>query len=126
MPPPDPVAVATRFNQCVNGRDLAGLASLMAEDHRFVDTESNVVSGKEACLTAWRGFFELFPDYRNVFTSFSTRGETVVITGHSECSEPAVAGPALWTATVIGDQVAEWHVHEDTPETRKHLGLPAD
>lgn len=72
--PPGPVAVATRFNQRVNGRDL----------------------------------------------------ETVVITGRSECSEPALAGPALWTAIVIGDQVAEWHVHEDTPAARKHLGLPAE
>jgi len=121
-----PATVAERFNDAITHRDIDGLATLMSDDHRFIDTEGGTVSGKQACLAAWRGFFESFPDYRNVFTSFSTRGEVVVIVGRSECSEPALAGPALWTATIVGDQVAEWHVHDDTPETRKHLGLPAN
>ena len=119
----DPVAVATRFNDCVNRRDLTGLAASMSDDHTFVDTESNTISGRQACVAAWRGFFELFPDYRNVFESLSVRGNVVVIVGHSECSEPALAGPALWKATIEGDQVARWHVHEDTPENREELGL---
>ncbi|MBB4904449.1 nuclear transport factor 2 family protein [Actinophytocola algeriensis] len=123
--PPEPAEVATQFNDAINAGDLAGLAVLMSDDHRFVDAASNVVSGKPACLAAWRGFFESFPDYQNVFTAFFTRGDVVMIVGRSECSEPALAGPALWTATVIGDQVTEWHVHEDAPEVREHLGLPA-
>ena len=122
--PTDPAAVATGFNDAVTARDLSGLAALMADDHRFVDTGSNAVAGKEACLAAWRGFFETFPDYRNVFTSLTVRGDVVVIVGHSECAHPALAGPALWTATIAGGLVAEWHVHEDTPEVRKLLGLP--
>lgn len=121
---PDPVAVATRFNDCVNRRDLAGLAALMPADHSFVDAASDTVSGRQACVEAWRGFFALFPDYRNVFESFSVTANVVVIAGRSVCSTPALAGPALWTATIEGDQVAKWHVHEDTPEVRENLGLP--
>ena len=34
----------------------------------------HVVSGKVACLEAWRTFFAAFPDYRNHFESFTSRG----------------------------------------------------
>ena len=120
----NPTAVATRFNECVNRRDLAGLSALMPEEHRFVDPSGAVVSGRQACLSAWRGFFAAFPDYRNTFTSLTTRGNVVVIVGHSECADPALSGPALWTAAVDGERVTEWRVYEDTPEQRAALGLP--
>ena len=120
----DLTAVAVRFNNCINRRDVAGLAALMSDDHRFVDVESNTVSGKQACLQAWRGFFDAFPDYRNVFTSFTTRGDVVGIVGYSECTEPRLAGQAIWTATIRGETVAEWRVYADTPDTRARLGLP--
>lgn len=114
--------VVTRFNECVNRRDIDGLADLMTEDHRFVDTEAHTVSGKQACLDAWRGFFALFPDYRNVFTSLTEREDMVVVVGYSECADPALSGPALWTVIIRNGMVAEWRVHEDTPETRARLG----
>jgi ketosteroid isomerase-like protein len=113
--------VAVRFNERINARDLAGLATLMTDDHTFIDTAGTSLAGKGACLAAWRGFFEGFPDYRNVFTSFTTHDDVVTIVGRSECAEPSLAGPALWTATVRDGKVAEWHVHEDTPETRRRL-----
>lgn len=103
----DPVSVAGRFNDSINDRDIDGLASLMADDHTFVDTEGGVVSGRHACLEAWRGFFTAFPDYRNIFASFTMRGDVVTIVGHSLCSMPGLAGPALWTATISGGKVAE-------------------
>jgi ketosteroid isomerase-like protein len=117
----DPASVAVRFNECINARDIDGLARIMSGDHRFIDTAGEVISGKEACLEAWRGFFESFPDYRNVFTSVIARGEIVTIAGRSECSEPSLRGPALWTATIRRDQVTEWRVYDDTPENRSRL-----
>lgn len=115
--------MAVRFNACINDRDLAGLAELMPNDHRFVDSAEGVVAGKPACLAAWRGFFNAFPDYRNVFSTLSARGDVVTIVGHSVCAEPNLAGPALWTATVRDGQVAEWRVFEDTPQARRLLNL---
>jgi hypothetical protein len=99
--------VALRFNECITAADLAGLAALMSADHRFVDIEGNVVSGKAACVAAWRGFFASFPGYRNVFSAVVPRPGPV--DGH--CA---------------GDEVTEWRVHEDTPRTRRALGLAAD
>ena len=92
MSEPDLTAIAVRFNESINSRDVGGLAELMSDDHRFVDSEANAVSGKQACLDAWRGFFDL-------------------------------AGPALWTATIRGETVTEWRVHDDTPENRARLGV---
>ena len=40
---------------------------LSMEDHTFVDSDDNVVSGGDVVLEAWRSFFEAFPDYRNLW-----------------------------------------------------------
>lgn len=115
----DPTAVVVRFNDCINGRDIGGLARLMSEDHTFIDSQGGVVLGKQGCLDAWRGFFDSFPDYRNVFDSLTARDDLVTVVGHSVCSEPSLAGPALWTARIRDGKVAEWHVYEDTPQVRE-------
>jgi ketosteroid isomerase-like protein len=96
----------------------------MTDDHAFVDSADSVVSGRDEVLDAWRGFFEAFPDYRNVWTRLVPSGQAIVAIGHSVCpTEPKLAGPAIWRATVHGDRVAEWRVYEDTPANRAELGL---
>jgi ketosteroid isomerase-like protein len=108
------VAVATAFNEAINARDLGRLAGLMTDDHTFVDS-AGTVAGKAACVEAWRGFFEAFPDYRNVFTSQVADGAddaVVTIEGHSECADPRLAGPARWTAVVREGKVARWQVDD--------------
>jgi ketosteroid isomerase-like protein len=119
----DPKSVVVAFNDSINQHDLNGLAALMTADHTFVDTAGGIVAGKRECLDAWRGFFESFPDYRNVFTSFAVRGDVVAIAGHSVCAEASLAGPALWRATTRDGQVAEWRVYPDTPDVRATLSI---
>jgi ketosteroid isomerase-like protein len=119
----DAVSVAARFNDCINTRDVDRLAALMSDDHAFIDSEGAVVSGRQAVVEAWRGFFDAFPDYRNVFTSLTASDDVVTIVGHSTCSEPSLAGPALWSATVRGGRVHIWRVFADTPAAREQLGL---
>lgn len=111
------------FNDRINARDLDGLAELMHDEHVFIDSEGGTVTGKKACLEAWQGFFASFPDYRNVFGSMIGRPDQVIALGHSECSEPALAGPALWSAIVRDGLVAQWRVYADTPDIRTALGL---
>lgn len=119
-----PTTVVAAFNAAINRRDVDGLAHLMTDDHEFVDTGGAVLSGRSRCLEAWRGFFSSFPDYRNVFDSLVADGDVVTALGRSECTEPSLRGPALWTATVRDGRVARWQVHEDTAETRQELALP--
>jgi ketosteroid isomerase-like protein len=120
----DEAALVTRFNDCINSRDLDGLGRLMSDDHIFIDTAGDAVTGKPACLEAWSGFFEAYPSYRNIFDSVREKDGLVTVTGRSECpGHPVLEGPALWTAVVEGGQVAQWRVYEDTSETRMQLGL---
>jgi ketosteroid isomerase-like protein len=116
--------VARAFNDRINARDLAGLTALMTDDHSFVDSERSVTTGRELCVSAWRGFFAAFPDYRNIFDIVAGDRDIVRIAGRSVCSNPALAGPALWRALVRDGRVALWQVYVDSPDTRAELGLP--
>lgn len=111
------------FNNCINERDLEALSSLMTDDHTFIDSASGVVSGKQACIDAWKGFFAAFPDYRNDPERIVPNGNKVVAIGHSHCSDERLAGPAIWQAMITGNRVAEWRVFEDTPANRLALGI---
>lgn len=119
-----PATAADEFNAQINAADVRALASLMSEDHRFIDTEGNTVSGKPACIAAWSGFFRAFPGYRNRFASYHEFGNTVLITGFSECpNHPELTGPAIWSATVMADRLTEWRVYPDTVTNRINLGI---
>jgi ketosteroid isomerase-like protein len=120
----DAKSVATSFNDAITRRDIESLTGLMTEDHVFTDTASASVSGRAACRAAWAGFFAAFPDYRNEFTVVVPTGDGIAIAGHSFCSEPALAGPALWSVTVRDGRVARWQVLFDTSGNRRTLGLP--
>jgi ketosteroid isomerase-like protein len=119
----EPALVVRRFNEFINQRDLDGLTGLMSEGHTFVDSTGAAVNGRPACADAWQGFFAAFPDYRNVFTEVTVTADIVVVVGHSVCSEPALAGPALWTATVHDGLISRWQVLDDTTENRRRFGV---
>ena len=116
-------AVVLQFNEFINKRNKDGLATLMTDDHIFIDSANNIIHGKEKSLEAWKGFFELFPDYRNVFENLEPHNGLVVIAGHSICSDKRLDGPAIWTAKTKVNKVTEWRVYRDTPENRKQLGI---
>ena len=93
----DAPQAALAFNDAITRRDLAALAGLMTDDHTFLDSGGNAVSGKAEVLSAWRGFFDAFPEYRNVWTQITRDGDVVTATGHSICpTEPLLDGPAIW------------------------------
>lgn len=119
------IKVVRQFNDCINEQDLAGLARLMTDNHALITSPENIVRGKANCLKSWEAFFEMFPDYKNTFTAFSTRETVVVIAGYSSCSDERLNGPALWTARIAGDKVKEWRVYGDTEKNRALLGLTA-
>jgi ketosteroid isomerase-like protein len=117
------------FNDSINRRDLDALRELMTDGHTFIDSEDNVLSGKDEVLDAWRGFFDAFPAYRNDWATLMQIGSTLIAVGRSVCStEPGLEGPAIWTATITDDKVSEWRVYEDTPANRRRLGTgqPSD
>ncbi len=90
-----PLDIVTRFNKRINAQDVSGLAALMTDDHTFIDSAGHTVSGKEATIETWRGFFASFPDYRNVLERFAVRGDVVAVAGYSVCSHTELNRPAL-------------------------------
>ncbi|MBD3192598.1 MAG: hypothetical protein GF308_18300 [Candidatus Heimdallarchaeota archaeon] len=115
--------IALRFNEQINNRNLEVLTQLMTKDHRFIDSSGDIVEGQEKMKEAWRKFFELYPDYQNIFSEIKVQENLVIMVGHSECSEKVLQGSAIWTAIIRDDLVAEWRVFEDTEEVRQALGL---
>ena len=112
----DAAAVVLAFNEAINGRNLDALADPMTESHRFIDSAGATVDGRNACVEAWRGFFDSFPDYRNVFDEIAEVGDgVVVVRGRSECSFAPLDGPAEWRAVVVNARVEVWQVSEPEP-----------
>jgi ketosteroid isomerase-like protein len=105
--------VVLAFNEAINSGDLDRLAGLMTDDHRFIDSAGGEVHGRTACIEAWLGFFDGFPDYRNVFDDVRevAPGEVVAV-GRSECSDTRLHGPARWSATVVDGRVRRWQVED--------------
>jgi hypothetical protein len=96
----------------------------MADGHTFIDSADNVVAGREEVLRVWKGFFDAFPDYRNDWSRVTQVDDTLIAVGRSVCAtEPALDGPAIWTAKAVQDKVSEWRVYEDTPAIRDRLGV---
>jgi len=123
MTQPSADIVVASFNDCISRRDIDDLSRLMTDDHVFIDSGNATVSGKVQCVEAWKKFFRAFPDYRNHFEQVRTTNASAVIIGHSTCSDRRLSGPALWTAKMVGGQVAEWRVYEDTHANRKLLAI---
>ncbi len=119
----DPKLVALLFNECINTRDLEGLARLMTDDHAFVDREGKVHQPKQVMVDGWKDFFGMFPEYRNTFDRVDSRDNLVVILGHAYWSKEKPYDPAIWTATIFNGQVREWRVYADTPQNRKSFNL---
>jgi len=119
----DPRTLTITFNQHINDQDLNALATLMTDDHTFIDTTGHPIRGKSMCLEAWRGFFTAFPDYRNIFDRLEVDEDRVAVVGRSSCSDVRLDGPALWAAKVRDGKLAEWRVYDDTPTNRHTLGI---
>jgi ketosteroid isomerase-like protein len=119
----DPKLTALLFNECVNTRDLEGLAALMTDDHAFVDRDDGRHAGKDHMTTGWKSFFGEFPDYRNTFSRIQSVNDLVVVRGYAEWTAGGERDHVIWTATIRDDLVAEWRVLEDTEANRRLLGL---
>ncbi|MBS3741897.1 MAG: nuclear transport factor 2 family protein [Candidatus Cloacimonetes bacterium] len=119
----DPKLIVLQFNECINNQNIQCLRKLMSSDHVFIDSSNGKVEGKENMLSAWKEFFESYPDYKNHFSRIKSSDNLVLITGYSSCSHKPLDGPVIWTAKVENDKVTEWRVYADTPENRNNLGL---
>lgn len=117
-----PVSLALLFVEMINRHDVHGLLSLMSEDHRFIDAQDAVVTGRDALQAAWLQYFAMVPDYRLELAEVMEEGYVVGMFGRAS-GTLAVKGalppenrwsiPAAVRATVRDDRVSEWRVYAD-------------
>ena len=119
----NPESVVLSFNDCINNQDIKGLASLMSDDHVFVDRDGSRHGPKSYMVEGWKDFFSMFPDYRNTFLKIITRGNQVLVTGYAYWSKEEPKDEVIWVATLANGLVQEWRIYADNEENRKALDI---
>lgn len=123
-----PLSVIHKFVACINAADVAGITSLMTEDHRFIDATGGIHSGRQQVSAGWTQYFGLFPDYHIEIESAVGAGDVVAAFGwvsgsfHGE-SGKAFKFPAAFRGTVRDSQVAEWRVYADIESMLRSMGV---
>lgn len=124
------LAVVERLVEAIGRHDVAEILELLTDESVLIDSAGAVLRGRAELERAWRGYFELFPDYRIEIEARSAAGSTVALFGIASGSA-AVAGsderrawrtPAAWRAEVRGDRIAVWQVYADLAPVRAAMG----
>ena len=103
------------FVAAINSHDLAGLKTLMAVDHIFVDSLGHRVVGADSMEAGWRGYFAMCPDYALRVDTVIADGDIVLAAGeaYGTIDGTRLKTPAAWKAVVRGGKVTEWQVFAD-------------
>lgn len=125
-----PIDVILRFVAAINAHDLAGIAVLMTEDHRFVDSLGAVVDGAAKMREGWQEYLKMVPDYQIDVRATCCDGQVVVLLGAARGtytpdgnlrSEDSWETPSAWRSVVRADRVAEWQVYADNQPMRQRI-----
>lgn len=114
--PLPPLAATVSFIDCVNRTDLAGLTRLLHPDHRLVVFDEPPVTGRDANVEAWRGYFGAFPNYVIYPRVLAADGNRVTVNGATTGShlnlpdEEELALPVTWIAEVDAGRLTLWRV----------------
>jgi len=121
-------AVAESFVRAINRQDADGLAALMTEEHCFIDSLGNAVTGREAMRAAWKSYFSMVPDYTVAVEESFCDGPIMVLLGEARGTyagngelraENGWKTPAAWRAFVEDGKVSEWRVYADNEPIRR-------
>lgn len=121
-------SAAQAFVNAINRQSPEEIAGLMTEDHVFIDSLGNKVTGREQMKKGWEGYFKMVPDYTITVVETLADGDVVVMLGTAQgtCSsagppepENRWQTPAAWRAVVRGSSIAEWRVYADNEPIRR-------
>lgn len=111
------------FVAAINDHNIDKIYFLMTDDHKFIDSYGNEVSGKDKMRAGWIGYFQWFPDYKveitDLFVDNNTIGAFGFASGSFHCSklndpENYFRIPAAWKATIVNNKIKLWQVYADT------------
>ena len=114
--------VGEAFVAAINSGRAERVYAMMAPEHVFIDSLGAEVSGREAMLDGWRGYFRLFPDYRIEVDGWYIDEQSALLHGSASATlyrhaVPVPDGkwriPAAWRMVSDGRKVALWQVYAD-------------
>ena len=114
--------IVDEFIAAINAADVDKICGLLADDHVFIDSQGNRVSGADELRAAWTGYFELFPDYHIEIEGLIDKGNIVSLWGFAAGTYRNLKGPegpnhwrvpAAWIAVVHGATIRRWHIYAD-------------
>ncbi len=114
--------VVSDFVDAINEADPEKIVSLLTEDHIFIDSQDNKVTGKDNLRLAWTGYFGLIKDYRIEINETIENKSVVYMTGYAcgDCKKPENEGPfvhwkipAAWKAVISDNKIKSWQVYAD-------------
>jgi ketosteroid isomerase-like protein len=116
------VDTVLQFLERINQHDADKLAELMAEDHVFIDSLGQSVTGRENMRLGWRGYYAFCPDYwvshEEIFSSgdlvavFGAAGGTIAADGKLPAGNKWRTS-AAWLAIVKKGLVMQWSIYAD-------------
>ncbi len=128
--------VTREFVAAINEHDTKWLATLMTEDHEFVDALGERVRGRELMLQGWRKYFAWMPDYHIDIENVIVEGSLVGLFGKASGTltidgqlrpENFWRIPVALRAIVDGERIQKWQIFADNKpvyEIMARLGGP--
>jgi len=114
--------VIEAFVNAVNSGKPEKIVGTMDADAVFVDSLGDRLEGKTALLDGWRGYLQLFPDYRIGVEAMFVEEREAMLHGWAGATlhrhGRAVEGggwriPAAWRAVTDARRVTLWQVYAD-------------
>lgn len=109
--------IAKEFIKAINEKDIEKMASMMTDDHLFIDALGKHVRGKAEMKKAWTEYFHLFPDYQINTTMIYEGANSVALFGYVGESPKIGQGwqiPASFEAVIENGKIKIWSVIADT------------
>jgi uncharacterized protein (TIGR02246 family) len=120
--------VVEAFIAAINHHDLPAIASLMTEDHTFVDSAGGIHAGRENMAAGWKHYFQMFPDYEIHIEKLLADEALVAVFGSASgtyngkrglVTANKIAMSAAWKVLVENGQIKLWQVYADWTQGSK-------
>ena len=111
------------FVNAINGHNLETISSMLSDGHTFTDAHNNSITGKENMKSAWKTYFEWFPDYTIEISEIVQAETCYAVFGfahgtyrnlHNEQKSNHFHLPAAWRAVTANEKIELWQVYCDT------------
>jgi ketosteroid isomerase-like protein len=119
------IKVVESFIAAINRHDLAEVGQLMSDEHAFIDPAGRIQTGRETMLAGWKGYFEMFPDFKIDVQKTLADGNVVGFFGSVSQTFNGKRGlvaankmsmPAAWHVVVESGKIKSWQVYADWTE----------